>query len=251
MTDLLTLTIKEIKNFLKIWKQTIVPAVITSVLYILIFGKFLWSQINPINGVNYINFVFPWLLMMSVIMWSYSITSFWFFSAKMFKSIEEILVSPMTTNKIIIAYILAWITRWVIVWWFVILASLFFINISINNFILFSFFIILTSITFALLWLFNAIFARSFDDVNFVPNFIMTPMIYLGWVFYSISNLSPFWQTVSQFNPIFYMINWLRHSFIWFSDVSIYLSISILLFFIIFLYILVYILLKKSYRIKS
>lgn len=252
MTDVLTLAWKEIYNFLKIWKQTIVPSIMTAVLYILIFGKFLWEQISAIDGVSYIHYIFPWLLMMSVIMWSYSITAFWFFSAKMFKNLEELLVSPISKNRIIIWYVLAWIARWMLVGLSVFFVASFFIeNVSVESPLLALLFALLTSIAFSLAGLVNAIFANNWDDVNLIPNFVITPMIYLGGVFYSVSMLWEFWQTLSQFNPVLYMINWLRHAFLWQSDVNIYVSFAILFSFIVGLYILVLYLLKKWFRIRS
>ena len=251
MVDILTLTVKEIKNFLKIWKQTLLPPVITAVLYILIFWKFIWDQVTVIEGVSYMNFIFPGLLMMSVIMWSYALTSFWFFWAKMFKHLEELLVSPISNNKIIIWYCLAWITRGTMVWMLVFIVSSFIIDISIYSYFYLFLFIFLTSIVFSLAWLFNWIFARNFDDVNIIPSFIITPLIYLGWVFYSITMLSPFWQEISKYNPVLYMVNWLRYAFIWVSDVKISTSIIILFLFLITLYSWVLYLLKKGKGIKS
>lgn len=251
MIDLLTLSKKEIKNFLKIRKQTLVPPIIMAVLYILIFWKFIWEQVNIIDGVSYINFIFPWLLMMSVIMWSYALTSFWFFSSKMFKSLEELLVSSISYSKIIIWFCIAWMVRWFLVGILVFLVSLILVDINIYSYFYLFLFIFLTSIVFSLAGLLNGIFAKNFDDVNVVPSFIITPLIYLGWVFYSIEMLSDFWKTLSQFNPILYMINGLRYAFIWISDVNIYISIAILLVFILVLYLASYFLLKKWYWIKS
>ncbi len=252
MTDILTLAWKEIRNFFKIWKQTIVPSIMTASLYILIFGKFLWDQISAIDGVSYIHYIFPGLLMMNIIMGSYSISAFGFFSAKMFKSLEELLVSPISKNKIIIGYVLAWVTRWLVVGACIFIVSLFFIdNITVESPLLAIIFALLTSMAFSLGWLVNAIFANNFDDVNVIPNFIITPMIYLWWVFYSVSMLGEFWQTVSVFNPVLYMINGLRHAFLGVSDVNIYTSFFIVIAFIITLYIFVLKLLQKGYKIKS
>lgn len=251
MIDLLTLTKKEIINFLKIWKQTIVPPVISAVLYILIFWKFIWNQISDVDWVSYINYIFPWLLMMSVIMWSYALTSFWFFSSKMFKSLEELLVSSISYTKIIFWFCLAWIARGFLVWISVFLFSLLLVEISIYSYFYLFLFVFLTSLVFSLAGLLNWIFAKSFDDVNIVPSFVITPLIYLGWVFYSIDMLSPFWASLSQFNPILYMINGLRYAFIWVSDVNIYYSLIILVSLIIILFSFCLYLLKKWYWIKS
>lgn len=251
MTDLYTLAWKETKNFLKIWKQTLIPPVITVVLYILIFWKFIWDQVTVLEWVRYMDFIFPWLLMMSIIMWSYYLTSFWFFTAKMFKNIEELLVSPISNNKIIIGYTIAWMARWIIAWLLVFVVSLFFINLQVHNYFYIFLFILLTSATFSLAWLLNWLYASNFDDVNIVPNFVITPLIYLWWVFYSINMLSPFWQEVSKFNPILYMINWLRYAFIGFTDVNIWLSIAILISFIVILYLWILYLLKKWKGIRT
>jgi ABC-2 type transport system permease protein len=229
----------------------LLPPVITAVLYILIFWKFIWDQVTVIEGVSYMSFIFPGLLMMSVIMGSYALTSFWFFWAKMFKHLEELLVSPISNNKIIIWYCLAWVTRWTMVWLLVFLVWSFIVDIHIFSYIYLFIFIFLTSIVFSLAGLFNWIFARNFDDVNIIPSFIITPLIYLGWVFYSISMLSPFWQEISKYNPVLYMVNWLRYAFIWESDVNIVTSIIILFSFLIMLYSWVLYLLKKGKWIKS
>jgi len=251
MVDLWTLFSKEVKNFLRLWKQTLVPVVITIVLYILIFGKFIWDKISIVPWVSYMEFIFPGLLMMAVITWSYALTSFWFFSAKMFKNLEELLVSPITNNKIIIWYTLAGVTRWLIVWFIVYIISLFFMQTDIFSYTYLFLFIGLTSVLFSLMGLLNWIFARNFDDVNIIPSFVITPLIYLWWVFYSINMLSPFWQTISQFNPILYMINGLRYAFLGISDVNIYISISMLLIFIIILYSYILYLFKNGKGIRS
>lgn len=190
--------------------------------------------------------------MMSMIMWAYAITAFWFFSAKMFKSLEELLVSPISKNRIIIGYVLAWVTRWVVVGFCVfVVASLFIDNVTVQSPFLAILFAVLTSATFSLAGLLNGIFARNFDDVNIIPNFVITPMIYLWWVFYSVNMLGSFWQKLSQFNPVLYMINGFRYAFLWISDVNVYTSLVILIVFIIGLYSLALYLMKKGYRIRS
>ncbi|MDD3646203.1 MAG: ABC transporter permease [Candidatus Gracilibacteria bacterium] len=251
MTDLLTLAGKEIKNFLKIWRQTLLPPVITVVLYILIFGKFIGDQVTVIEGVSYMDFIFPGLLMMSIIMGSYYLTSFGFFTAKMFKNIEELLVSPISNHKIILGYTIAGIARGVIAGILVFIVSLFFIELDIHNYFYIFLFILLTSTVFSLAGLLNGLYANNFDDVNIIPNFVITPLIYLGGVFYSINMLSPFWQELSKFNPILYMINGLRYAFIGVSDVNIGVSVVILVVFIVVLYSWILYLLKKGKGIRS
>lgn len=259
MTDLYTLVHKEILNFLRIWKQTLLPSVITIVLYFAIFWKIIGAEIDIDytalydieKNFSYIEFIFPGLLMMAVIMGSYALTSFGFFTAKMFKNIEELLISPITNHKIIIWYCIAGLARGAIVGFLVFLAASFMVDIQIHSFLLLIVFIALTSLVFSLAGLLNAIYAKSFDDVNIIPSFVITPLIYLGWVFYSVDMLPDFWAAVSQFNPILYMINGLRYAFLWVSDVSISVAVSILIVFALFLYAIVYHLLKIWKNLKS
>lgn len=251
MYGLYTLTRKEIQRFLRIWKQTLLPPIITTVLYLLIFWKFIWERIGEIGDVSYINFIFPWLIMMAVIINSYGNSSSSFFGGKFQKSIEELFVSPMSTLSILLWYVLWAMARWILIWILVFLTGFFMTDITIHSYFYMFVFLILTSALFSLAGLFNAIFAKSFDDVNVIPSFVITPMIYLGWVFYSIEFLSPFWQSISQFNPILYMVNGLRYAFIGQSDVNIFISIAILLIFITLLTLLNLHFLKKWYGIKS
>jgi len=251
MTDLYTLINKEVSRFLRIWKQTLLPPVITIVLYLLIFWKFIWEKIQIINWVNYIDFIFPWLLMMSVIMASYSNTSSSFFWAKFQKSIEELFVSSINHYKILLGFCIWWIIRWFCVGILVFITWWFMVDIHIYSYFYTFLFVILTSTLFSLAWMLNAIYAKSFDDINIIPSFFITPMIYLWWVFYSISLLSLPWQIISKVNPILYMVNWLRYGFLWISDVNIFVSISIILVFITVFSIFSLYLLKKWYWIKS
>lgn len=251
MYGLITLTKKEIQRFLRIWKQTLLPPIITTILYLLIFWKFIWERIWEIGNVDYINFIFPGLIMMAVIINSYGNSSSSFFWGKFQRSIEELFVSPMSTGSILFGYVFWAMVRWILIWILVFLTGFFMTDITIHSYFYMFVFLILTSGLFALAWLLNAIFAKSFDDVNVIPSFVITPMIYLGWVFYSIDFLSPFWQSVSQFNPILYMVNGLRYAFIGHSDVNIFISIAILLIFITLLTLLNLHFLKKWYGIKS
>ncbi len=251
MRDLNTLIIKEIKRFLRVWKQTLIPPVVTIVLYLLIFWKFIWDRISIVEWVDYIDFIFPWLLMMSVIMASYQNTSSSFFGSKFQHSIEELFVSPISHTKILIWFCVWAVTRSLMVWGLVFIAGALMADINIVNYFYFFIFLVLSSLLFALLWLINAIYAKTFDDIAIIPSFVITPLIYLGWVFYSTELLSPFWQTISMVNPILYMVNWLRYAFLGISDVNIYIAIWILVFFIIILTILNFMLLKKWHWIKN
>ena len=242
---------KEIKRVFRIWKQTILPPIITSILYFLIFGTFIWSKIESIKWVSYIEFIIPWFIMMSVIMSSYANVSSSFFGAKFQRSIEEILVSPLPNWMIIFSYCLAWVTRGIIVWIIIYLIALFFTDIVIINYFITILFLFLTSLLFSLIWLFNSFFAKNFDDVNIIPTFVLMPLVYLWWVFYSLDFISPFWQTVSQFNPIFYMVNWLRYGMLNISEVSIYFSLLAIIGVNILMFLVNMKLMKVWYGLKN
>lgn len=251
MTDLYTLTRKEVSRFLRVWKQTLLPPVITTVLYLAIFWKFIGDRISVIEWVSYISFIFPWLLMMSVIMASYSNTSSSFFGAKFQKSIEELFVSPIAPWKILAGFSAGAILRGLIVAGAVFLVGMFMTDVSIDNIPLAIVFVVLTAMLFAFLWLYNALFAKSFDDISLIPTFLITPMVYLGGVFYPISVLGEPWQTISQFNPILYMINGLRYAFISVSDINIWISLGMLIICNIAFIIVLLRLLKRGYGIRS
>lgn len=189
--------------------------------------------------------------MMSVIMASYGNSSFSFFGSKFQKNIEELFVSPMSSWKILVGFCIGAIARWLCVWMLVFTAWYFMIDLQIHSYFFVFVFLFLTSLMFALAGLLNGLYAKSFDDVNIVPAFIITPLIYLGWVFYSIDLLTPFWKTLSQFNPILYMVNGLRYAFIWVSDVSLFVALGIIINFVIILFWLTLYLLKKWYWIRS
>lgn len=251
MIDLITLTRKEVSRFLRVWKQTLLPPVITTVLYLAIFWKFIGDRISVTPDHSYIDFIFPGLLMMAVIMASYQNTSSSFFGSKFQKSIEELFVSPMAYWKILAWFCSGAILRAVIVAGSVFLVGIFMTDVHIDHPIYAILFVILTAMLFAFLGLYNALFAKSFDDISIIPTFLITPMIYLGGVFYPISVLGEPWQTLSQFNPILYMINGLRYSFISVSDIHIGISFGILILCNIAFIIVLMRLLKKWYGIRS
>lgn len=246
-----TIVRKEVTRVLRIWPQTLFPPVITQTLYFLIFGKFIGSQIRDIHGVSYMAFIVPGLVMMTVINNSFMNVVSSFFSSKFQRSIEELLVSS-TSNKVIIAgYVTGGVVRGMIVGFLVFLVSILFAHPQIYHLgIIFSF-IFLTAIVFALGGLLNAIFAKKFDDISIFPAFIMTPMVYLGGVFYSIDNLPPFWQMVSRFNPVLYMVNGFRYGFHGFSDVNVVVSFMILIAFAMILTAVNLILLARGTGLKT
>ena len=251
MTDLYTLTYKEVSRFLRVWKQTLLPPVITTVLYLAIFWKFIGDNISVVEWHSYIDFIFPGLLMMAVIMASYSNTSSSFFGAKFQKSIEELFVSPIAHWKILAWFSIGAVLRAVIVAWCVFLVGAFMTDIRIEHIFLALVFVFLTALLFAFLGLYNALFAKSFDDISIIPTFLITPMTYLGGVFYPISVLGQPWQFISQFNPILYMINGLRYAFIGVSDINIWISLGMLLVCNIAFVIVLLRLLKRGYGIRT
>lgn len=237
-TQFKAIAYREIKRIFRIRIQSLIPPVINTTLYLVIFGSLLWSKLPAVHGLKYINYLIPWFLMMSLIMASYMNVSSSFFWAKFQKSIEEILAAPISSYSVIFWYISGWIVRGGVVGIIIFCISLFFAQLQVVHPILTLLFLLLTSSLFSLFGLFNAFFAKSFDSVNLVPTFIITPMTYLGWVFYSISALPVFWQYITLFNPIYYMINGLRFWFYGISEVNPYYSLlTIIIFNIIFFFI--------------
>lgn len=236
---------------MRIWTQTILPPAITQSLYFLIFGKFIGSQIRDISGVSYMAFIVPGLVMMTVINNSFSNVASSFFSSKFQRSIEELLVSPMTNLIIVAGYITGGMIRGVICGVIVFLVSMLYIHPVVTHPGLILLFMILASIVFALGGLLNAIYAKSFDDVGIFPMFVLLPLTYLGGVFYSINTLPDFWQTVSKVNPILYLVNGFRFGFYGISDVSVTVSVTMLIACIFILTALNLYLLKKGTGLKS
>lgn len=250
--SLYTLVRRDFIRILRIWPQTLLPSIITSVLYFLIFGSFLGSRIGDVNGVPYISFVIPGLIMLAVITNSYSNVAFVMFTSKFFnRTIDEILVSPSPPSIIVVGLILGGIVRGVIVGFLVLIVSLFFSKLTVASLIVLITFLILTSLTFSLGGLINGVYAKSIDGVNIIPTFVLTPLVYLGGVFYSTDSLSGIWQTLTQFNPIFYIINGFRYGFLGFSDVSVHVSYFVLLGINILLATIAWYLIKTGLGLKQ
>jgi len=224
-----TIVRREVVRFTRIWSQTLLPPVITQTLYFVIFGKFIGERIGDIHGVSYMAFIVPGLVMMAVINSSFTNVVSSFFSAKFQHNIEELLISPTSNATIIAGYISGGIIRGILVGFIVFGVSVFFTHPVIYNWGIILIFIMLTAVVFSLAGLVNAVFAKKFDDVSIFPTFILTPLTYLGGVFYSIQSLPGVWQKVSLFNPILYMVNGFRYGFYGFSDVSVGGSILFLL----------------------
>ncbi len=246
-----TIVIKEIRRFLRIWVQTIFPSAITMTLYFIIMGKFIGSQINDISGYSYIEFIAPGLIMMSIITNSYANSVSSFYSAKFQRHIEEMLISPMPNYIIIIGFMLGGIARGVIVGVTVTIVALFFTRLQILNIGLVVVTAILTSSLFSLAGIINGIFANSFDDISIIPTFVLTPLTYLGGVFFSIGMLPNFWQTVSLANPILYMVNSFRLGILGITDVNLTTSMLVMVGFFIVLFSMCLYLLNKGIGIRS
>ena len=242
---------KEIHRFMRIWVQTLVPPAITISLYFVIFGSLIGSRIGVMGGFDYMSFIVPGLIMMSVITNSYSNVASSFFSAKWQRNVEEMLVAPVPNWVIVAGYVGGGMARGMLVGSIVTLVSMFFVDIQIHNIWVIIVTVALTSATFALGGLINAIFAGSFDDISIIPTFILTPLTYLGGVFYSISLLPEFWQGVSQINPIVYMVNAFRYGFLGITDVSLTLSFAVLGVFIVSLYTIAMVLITKGIGLRS
>ena len=250
-TALKSLAIKETNRYLRIWVQTLVPPVITTSLYFVLFGKKIGGRIGDMGGFSYMGFIVPGLIMMSVITSSYSNVSSSFFSQKSQKNIEEMLIAPVPTHVIIWGFVIGGLGRSILVGALVTMISLFFVPLNVFSWGIVIVTLLMTSILFSLAGLINGIFAQSYDDVSIVPTFVLQPLTYLGGVFYSISMLPPIWQAISKVNPIVYMISGFRYGFLGTTDVPIMISITILVLFSLVLYSLCWYLINKGRGLRS
>jgi ABC-2 type transport system permease protein len=246
-----TIIHKEVSRVLRIWVQTIVPPAITMTLYFIIFGNLIGRRIGTMDGFDYMQYIAPGLIMMSVITNSYGNVVSSFFGAKFSGHIEEMLVSPMSNATIIIGHVAGGVLRGLLVGTLVTAIALFFTRLEIAHpFIMISV-VLLSSIVFSLAGFINAVFAKKFDDISIVPTFVLTPLTYLGGVFYSISMLPEFWQNVSKANPVLYMVNAFRYGILGTSDISITHAYTILLGFVALLFSACFFLMKKGVGIRE
>ena len=246
-----TLVRKEIIRVARIWVQTIVPPAITMTLYFIIFGNLIGRRIGVMDGFDYMQYIAPGLIMMSVITNSYGNVVSSFFGAKFGKPVEEMLVSPMSNTTIILGHVAGGIMRGLMVGALVTGVALFFTRLSVANPLITFSMVVLSSIVFALLGFVNAVFAKKFDDIAIIPPFVLTPLTYLGGVFYSISLLPEFWQKVSLVNPILYMVNAFRFGVLGVSDIAIQWAYLIVSIFIIGLFSLNLMLLNRGIGIRE
>ena len=236
MIALKTIVVKEYLRFIRIWIQTILPPAITIGLYFIIFGEIIGSQIGDIDGYRYMDYIVPGLILMAVITNAYANVVSSFFSAKFHHSVEEMLVSPLPNYIILLGFVSGGLARGIIVGIVATIVSLYFSDLHIHSYpVTFAVFI-LTSILFALAGFINAAYAKSFDDITIIPTFVLTPLIYLGGVFYSIKMLPEIWQTISLVNPILYMVNAFHYGILGISDIDVTTAFIIIIAFIVVLF---------------
>ena len=231
--------------------QTLVPPVITISLYFVIFGNLVGSRIGEMGGYQYMEFIVPGLIMMAVIQNSYSNVVSSFFSQKFQRSVEELLVAPIPNYVILAGFIAGGMARGLCVGLIVTVVSLFFADLGIHSLPITFSVVMLTSLVFSLGGFINAVFANNFDDISIIPTFVLTPLIYLGGVFYSIELLPPFWRVVSQLNPIFYMVNTFRYGILGTSDIDVAWAFAMLVLFIVLLYGVCIWLLRRGTGVRS
>jgi ABC-2 type transport system permease protein len=246
-----TILIKEIRRFTRIWMQTLLPPAITIGLYYLIFGNLIGRRIGEMGGYAYIDFIVPGLIMMAVIQNAYSNVSSSFFSIKFQHCIEEILVSPVPDYIILLGFVTGGMVRGLAVGVIVTLMSFVFTSLSIEHVWLTILVVLLTAMVFSLAGFINALFANTFDDISIIPTFVLTPLIYLGGVFYSIDLLPTAGQWVSALNPVLYMVNTFRFGILGSSDVNIYWALLMLVFFSALLFAVAMILLRRGTGLRQ
>ena len=231
-----TIVYKEVRRFMRIWQQTLLPPAITMVLYFIIFGSLIGSRIGEMGGFDYMQYIVPGLIMMSVITNAYGNVSSSFFSNKFQRSVEEMLVAPVSNSTILMGFVVGGVSRGLMVGAIVTVLSLYFTSLAVHNIFVIVSMITLTAVLFSLGGFINAVYATKFDDVTIVPTFILTPLTYLGGVFYSISLLPEFWQWVSLANQILYMVNAFRYGILGVSDINVWVAYVMISVFTLILY---------------
>ena len=245
-----TIIRKEVTRFSRVWLQTLIPPMVTTGLYFIIFGNLIGNKIGLMSGVDYVNFMMPGLILMSVIICSYTNVASSLFSAKFQRYIEEIAIAPIPHWLIILGYITGGVIRGLLVGFLVLLVAVNFADCTCYSYVhavLIAFF---ASLLFSLAGFINALYARNFDDISIIPTLLLTPLIYLGGVFYSINLLPPFWESVSKANPLLYLINTFRYGFIGITDTSMVISYEIIAVWFIALYLWAILLLRHGKGFK-
>ena len=246
-----TIVYREVRRFLRIWPQTLLPPAITMALYFVIFGNLIGARIGEMDGLPYMDFIVPGLIMMSVITNAYSNVVSSFFGSKFQRNIEELMVAPVSPHIILVGYVAGGVLRGLGVALIVTVLSLFFTQLQVHHLGVTILVILLAATIFALGGFINAAYARSFDDISIIPTFVLTPLTYLGGVFYSIHLLSPFWQSVSLANPILHMVNAFRYGILGVSDIHIGTAIGFMLLATAVLYLFCIHLLKSGRGLRQ
>ena len=246
-----TVARREVMRILRIWTQTLIPPAITMTLYFLIFGGLIGSRVGKMEGISYMDFIVPGLVMMSVIQNSYGNISSSFFGAKFGRHIEELLVSPMPNWVILTGYVAGAVLRGVLVGAMVLCIAMFFTKVRVPHPLVMVSSVLLGAVIFSLAGFINAVYAKKFDDVAIVPTFILTPLTYLGGVFYSVKLLPGWAETATHANPIFYMVNAFRYGLLGVSDVSMWTAYALMLGFVAALGAIALWLLKRGVGMRS
>jgi len=248
---LTTIVIREVLRFVRIWPQTLMPPVVVTSLYFVIFGNLIGSRIGRMDGFGYNEFIMPGLVMMAVITNAYSNVVTSFYSSKFHRNIEEMLISPMPNYVILLGYVIGGVARGLMVGALVMIVALFFTDLRVEHPWITVTILLLTAALFSVAGFINAIFAKSFDDISIVPTFVLAPLTYLGGVFYSIDILSPFWRQVSFGNPILYMVNGFRYGILGVSDIDILPTMALILFLLLLMFGVALRLLERGTGIRS
>ncbi|MFP3873287.1 MAG: ABC transporter permease [Thiohalophilus sp.] len=246
-----TILTKEFLRFIRIWIQTVLPAAITTGLYFIIFGNLIGSQLSDIGGLTYMEYIVPGIILMAIINNSYANVVSSFYGAKFQRHVEEMLISPMPNYLIVLGYAAGGMTRGLVVGLAVTAVSLIFAEPQLHHLLVTLYVVLMTSLLFALGGFVNAVYAKSFDDISIIPTFVLTPLTYLGGIFYSIDMLPQFWQNVSLVNPILYMINAMRYGMLGVSDIDITVALLIITGFVVALYLFCLYLLNKGVGIRT
>jgi ABC-2 type transport system permease protein len=246
-----TILVKEVLRFSRIWVQTVLPSTITTALYFVIFGRLIGQRIGPMDGFDYLDFIVPGLVLMAVITNAYSNVVSSFYSSKFSRYVEEFLIAPVPNWVILSGFVSGGVARGLLVGLVVTLVSMFFTDIQVHSYGVTLLVFILTAVLFALAGFINAVYANSFDDISIIPTFVLTPLTYLGGVFYSINLLPAFWQHLSLANPVLYMINAFRYGLLGTSDIPLGIAFAIILGFIVMLTIFSLCLLHRGVGVKT
>lgn len=251
MIALYTMVRREVTRILRIWPQTLLPPVITMTLYYIIFGSLIGERIGEMHGLQYVQYISPGLIMMSIITNSYANVVSSFFGSKFQRHIEEMLIAPIHNYTIIMGYLSGGVLRGLMVGSLVLLVSLYFVRFQVTQVASTLAVAVLTAVLFSLAGLLNGIFAKKFDDISIIPTFVLTPLTYLGGIFYSIKLLPAFWQKATMANPIFYMVNGFRYGMLGVADVGIGSVFAVLVGFIVVLYVLCTLLMERGVGVRS